>query len=158
MPGPRAVCFRTMLILLKASPGGGWSTTCCSVERLATREDPVPFSDDVLSQSRQRLESELVEIEKELAELGAAADGSIQAPLQPNPGVLFADRDGGGVEAAPAAAAWGAEGANAMGHVDGAAGGLSLEHLGRLGIANVVEQPRTPPATMPLGAFGTMAE
>src|SRR3989440_13013218 len=51
------------------------------VERLATREDPVPFSDDVLAQSRQRLESELIEIEKELAELGAAADGSIQVSL-----------------------------------------------------------------------------
>ncbi|TMK48648.1 MAG: hypothetical protein E6G66_09925 [Actinobacteria bacterium] len=70
-----------MLNLLKASPGGGWSTTCCSVERLATREDPVPFSDDVLARSRQRLESELVEIEKELAELGAEADGSIQVFL-----------------------------------------------------------------------------
>src|SRR5205085_8339645 len=70
-----------MLNLLKASPGGGWSTTCCSVERLATREEPVPFSDDVLAQSRQRLESELVEIEKELSELGAEPDGSIQVSL-----------------------------------------------------------------------------
>src|SRR3979411_3507515 len=51
------------------------------MRRLATREDPVPFSDDVLAQSRQRLESELVEIEKELAELGAEADGSIQVSL-----------------------------------------------------------------------------
>ena len=41
----------------------------------------MPFSDDVLAQSRQRLESELVEIEKELAELGAEADGSIQVSL-----------------------------------------------------------------------------
>ena len=41
----------------------------------------MPFSDDVLARSRQRLESELVEIEKELAELGAEADGSIQVSL-----------------------------------------------------------------------------
>ena len=41
----------------------------------------MPFSDDILAQSRQRLESELIEIEKELAELGAAADGSIQVSL-----------------------------------------------------------------------------
>jgi DnaK suppressor protein len=41
----------------------------------------VPLSEDALAQSRQRLESELAEIEKELAELGAEADGSIRVSL-----------------------------------------------------------------------------
>jgi phosphopentomutase len=62
------------------------------------------------------------------------------------------------VGAAPDAAAYGDEGANTMGHVDEAVGGLSLENLGRLGIGNVVELAGTPPAGAPLGAFGTMAE
>jgi phosphopentomutase len=62
------------------------------------------------------------------------------------------------VGAAPDAAAYGDEGANTLRHVDEAAGGLSLEHLGRLGIGNVVRLAGTPPAPMPLGALGTMAE
>ena len=66
--------------------------------------------------------------------------------------------DSVGVGAAPDAAAYGDEGANTMRHVDEAAGGLSLEHLGRLGIGNVVGLAGTPPAPVPLGAFGTMAE
>src|SRR5260370_1018000 len=162
MPGPRAVCFRTMLNLLKASPGGGWSTTCCSVERLATREVPVPFSDDVLAQSRQRLESELVEIEKELAELGAEADGSIQVSLDEG----FADAAQATSERAKVLSfveglikhLHDVQAANPLRHVDEAVGGLSLEHLGRLGIGNVVRLAGTPPAPLPLGALGTMAE
>src|SRR5207247_10646491 len=61
--------------------GRGWGMCSCSVVCLAMREDPLAFSDDLLVQCRQRLESELVEIERELAELGAAADGSIQVSL-----------------------------------------------------------------------------
>ncbi|MCW3035463.1 MAG: Phosphopentomutase, partial [Actinobacteria bacterium] len=60
--------------------------------------------------------------------------------------------------AAPDAADYGDEGSNTMGHIDEAVGGLVLEHLGRLGIGNVVDLAGTPPAATPLGAFGTMAE
>lgn len=63
-----------------------------------------------------------------------------------------------GVGAAPDAAAYGDEGADTLRHVDEAAGGLGLPQLGRLGIGNVVTLAGTPPAPVPLGAFGTMAE
>jgi phosphopentomutase len=66
--------------------------------------------------------------------------------------------DSVGVGAAPDAADYGDEGSNTMGHIDEAVGGLVLEHLGRLGIGNVVDLAGTPPAATPLGAFGTMAE
>ncbi|MEA2499983.1 MAG: phosphopentomutase [Actinomycetota bacterium] len=66
--------------------------------------------------------------------------------------------DSVGVGAAPDAADYGDEGSNTMGHIDEAVGGLELEHLGRLGIGNVVDLAGTPPAATPLGAFGTMAE
>src|SRR5206468_9678118 len=79
------------------------------------------------------------------------------SPLDP-PRVILLVLDSVGVGAAPDAAAYGDEGANTMRHVDEAAGGLSLEHLGRLGIGNVVGLAGTPPAPVPLGAFGTMAE
>jgi len=59
---------------------------------------------------------------------------------------------------APDAVPYGDEGANTLRHVDEAAGGLSLPQLGRLGIGNVVTLGGTPPAPIPLGAFGTMAE
>ncbi|HWD71385.1 MAG TPA: phosphopentomutase [Actinomycetota bacterium] len=74
------------------------------------------------------------------------------------PRVVLLVLDSVGVGAAPDAAAYGDEGANTLRHVDEAAGGLSLEHLGRLGIGNVVRLAGTPPARMPLGAFGAMAE
>jgi phosphopentomutase len=74
------------------------------------------------------------------------------------PRVILLVLDSVGVGAAPDAAAYGDEGANTLRHVDEAAGGLSLEHLGRLGIGNVVRLAGTPPALMPLGALGTMAE
>jgi phosphopentomutase len=74
------------------------------------------------------------------------------------PRVILLVLDSVGVGAAPDAAAYGDEGANTLRHIDEAAGGLSLEHLGRLGIGNVVRLAGTPPAPLPLGAFGTMAE
>lgn len=41
----------------------------------------MPLSEDRMTQSRQLLESELAEIEKELAELGANADGTFEVSL-----------------------------------------------------------------------------
>ncbi|HYR62358.1 MAG TPA: TraR/DksA C4-type zinc finger protein [Actinomycetota bacterium] len=41
----------------------------------------MPLSEDGLAQSRKRLDSELAEIEKELADLGAETDGSIKVSL-----------------------------------------------------------------------------
>ncbi|TMK48650.1 MAG: phosphopentomutase [Actinobacteria bacterium] len=81
---------------------------------------------------------------------------SVNPPAKPR--VILLVLDSVGVGAAPDAAAYGDEGANTMRHVDEAAGGLSLEHLGRLGIGNVVTLAGTPPALLPRGAFGTMAE
>jgi phosphopentomutase len=81
---------------------------------------------------------------------------SIQ-PLR-NPRVILVVLDSVGVGAAPDAGAYGDEGANTLGHVDEAVGGLALTHLGSLGIGNVVDLAGTPPAPKALGAFGTMTE
>src|SRR5258708_16316 len=70
-----------MLDEWQASPASWWSTTPALRWAPVDEGGPVPLSEDVLAQSRQRLESELVEIEKELAELGAEADGSISVSL-----------------------------------------------------------------------------
>jgi phosphopentomutase len=91
------------------------------------------------------------------ASLCSAGCSSLDPPSV-KPRVILLVLDSVGVGAAPDAAAYGDEGANTLRHVDAAAGGLSLEHLGRLGIGNVVRLAGTPPAPLPLGALGTMAE
>jgi phosphopentomutase len=57
----------------------------------------------------------------------------------------------------PDAGAWGDEGANTVGNIARARGGLTLPNLGKLGLGNLVDIIGTPPADRPAGAFGRMA-
>ncbi|MBI2874451.1 MAG: phosphopentomutase [Firmicutes bacterium] len=64
--------------------------------------------------------------------------------------------DGAGIGAAPDAAEYGDVGANTLGGVDRACGGLPLPNLGRLGLGNLVPLSNTPPEPQPLAAYGIM--
>ncbi|MDA8147131.1 MAG: phosphopentomutase [Thermaerobacter sp.] len=65
--------------------------------------------------------------------------------------------DSAGVGALPDAAAYGDAGANTLGHVAAAVGGLGLPHLGRLGLGNITPLAGVPPEPAAAGAFGRMA-
>jgi phosphopentomutase len=66
--------------------------------------------------------------------------------------------DGVGCGGAPDAAAYGDEGADTIGHVARAAGGLALPNLGALGVGHLTAIAGVTPATAPRGAFGAMQE
>lgn len=66
--------------------------------------------------------------------------------------------DGVGIGAAPDAAAYGDEGSNSLANTAAAVGGLSLPHLGALGLGNISDIPGVPPAARPAGMYGKMRE
>ena len=73
--------------------------------------------------------------------------------------------DSVGIGAAPDAEAYGDAGANTLGHIATAVGGLALPTLQRLGLGNIPGSiggmpplAGVPPADVPLGAFGAMRE
>lgn len=59
---------------------------------------------------------------------------------------------------APDAGAYGDDGANTLGNVSRAVGGLNLPNMGRLGLGNLTEIVGTPPATAAEGVFGRLTE
>ncbi len=59
---------------------------------------------------------------------------------------------------APDAAAFGDLGANTLGHIAEAVAGLSLPHLGALGMGNLTHIEGTPPTSQAAGAFGRLTE
>ncbi len=63
-----------------------------------------------------------------------------------------------GVGALPDAADYGDAGANTLGHVTAAAGGLTLPTLQSLGLGNIIELEGVPPADKPVAAFGRLTE
>jgi phosphopentomutase len=65
--------------------------------------------------------------------------------------------DSVGVGALPDAAAWGDAGADTLGHLARAVGGVRLPHLGALGLGNIHEILGVPPTSSPRAAFGRMA-
>ncbi|MDI3257301.1 MAG: phosphopentomutase [Kyrpidia sp.] len=65
--------------------------------------------------------------------------------------------DSCGVGAAPDAERYGDEGANTLGHIAEAAGGLRVPHLARLGLGRVVELGTPAPAEV-IGCYGKMRE
>lgn len=77
--------------------------------------------------------------------------------MRPADRVFLVVLDSVGIGAMPDAAAFGDEGANTLGNLARALGGLSLPHLGRLGLGNLLDLPGTPPAPAPAGANGRMA-
>ncbi|HZZ83117.1 MAG TPA: phosphopentomutase [Anaeromyxobacteraceae bacterium] len=70
--------------------------------------------------------------------------------------ILVADSAGCG--ALPDAAAYGDAGADTIGHVARAVGGLALPNLGRLGLGKVLAVQGVPPDPAPAGFWGKMAE
>src|SRR5437588_8220415 len=65
--------------------------------------------------------------------------------------------DGVGAGANPDAAAYGDEGASSLEHCAQAIGGLSLPHLGSIGLGNITPILGTPPRTDVDGSYGRMA-
>ncbi len=65
--------------------------------------------------------------------------------------------DGVGVGANPDAAAYGDEGASSLEHCAQAIGGLSLPHLGSIGLGNITPIVGTPQRTDVTGSYGRMA-
>ena len=57
---------------------------------------------------------------------------------------------------APDAAAYGDKGANTLGNLSRAVGGLYLPNMGRLGLGNLTHIAGVPPATSAAGAFGRL--
>ncbi|MCG8420355.1 MAG: phosphopentomutase [Proteobacteria bacterium] len=72
--------------------------------------------------------------------------------------VILIVMDSTGVGELPDAGLYGDEGANTLGHVAEAAGGLDLPNLARLGLGNITPLQGLPPAPAPAGAFGKCAE
>jgi phosphopentomutase len=66
--------------------------------------------------------------------------------------------DGAGCGGAPDAAAYGDAGADTLGNLAGAVGGLALPNLEALGLGRLTAIAGVPPAPAPRGAWGTMAE
>ncbi len=66
--------------------------------------------------------------------------------------------DGVGVGALPDAGKYGDAGSNSVGNTARAVGGLSLPHMGRLGLGNLTEIEGVPPRKDTLGAYGRLAE
>jgi phosphopentomutase len=66
--------------------------------------------------------------------------------------------DGVGIGHAPDAATYGDEGANSLGHVSAAVGGLALPALGSLGLGWLGEIAGVPPSSQPAGAYGRLIE
>ena len=66
--------------------------------------------------------------------------------------------DSVGVGSLPDAAAFGDDGANTLGHVAERRGGLTLPHLAKLGLGNILPLLGVAPAPAPLASWGRMAE
>ena len=66
--------------------------------------------------------------------------------------------DSAGCGALPDAAEYGDEGADTIGHVSRAVGGLALPHLGRLGLGHLTAVAGVPPRTVTSGHHGKMRE
>src|SRR6184192_3971914 len=66
--------------------------------------------------------------------------------------------DGVGAGANPDAHAYGDDGASSLEHCAQAIGGLSLPHLGSIGLGNITPIEGTPPTASAEGAFGRMVE
>jgi phosphopentomutase len=65
--------------------------------------------------------------------------------------------DSVGIGAMPDADSWGDKGANTLGNIARARGGLVLPNLGELGLGNLLPIIGTPPVQSPAGAYGKMA-
>lgn len=81
----------------------------------------------------------------------------MSAPQAPER-IIVLVMDSCGVGALPDAGRYNDDGANTLGHVASAVGGLDLPALASLGLGNIVALEGMPPASSPRGAFGKCAE
>ena len=72
--------------------------------------------------------------------------------------VIIIVLDSMGVGEVPDAAEYGDEGSNTLANTAQAVGGLSLPHMQKLGLGNIIAIEGVPPCAEPLGAYGRMAE
>ncbi len=72
--------------------------------------------------------------------------------------VVLITLDGVGIGELPDAAEYGDQGAQTLGHVAEACGGLNLPHLKAMGLGNIVDVAGVLPVASPAAAFGRMAE
>jgi len=72
--------------------------------------------------------------------------------------IIFVVLDGVGIGALPDAPAYGDATANTLANVSIAVGGLNLPNLQRLGLGNIAPVEGVPPASVPEGCYGKMAE
>jgi phosphopentomutase len=72
--------------------------------------------------------------------------------------VILIVLDSMGVGELPDATAYGDEGSNTLANTAQAVGGLSLPHMQKLGLGNIIAIEGVPPYAEPLGAYGRMAE
>ena len=84
------------------------------------------------------------------------ADGAGQAAALERAVVVVLD--GVGVGQSPDAAAFGDEGADSLGNTARAVGGMSLPHLGAMGLGNITPIEGTPPVAHASGSYGRMDE
>lgn len=75
-----------------------------------------------------------------------------------NKRVVLIVLDSVGVGALPDAADYGDEGSNTLGNIAKYVGGLSLPNMQKWGLGNIIDILGVPPASIPQGAFGKMAE
>lgn len=71
---------------------------------------------------------------------------------------LLITLDGAGAGALPDAGEFGDEGANTIGHVAEAVGGLKIPNLGALGLGNILDLRGQPPVPRPQAMFGRLRE
>jgi len=72
--------------------------------------------------------------------------------------VILIVLDSVGVGELPDAADYGDAGSNTLAHTAQALGGLTLPHMARLGLGNIIPVQGVPPVAKPAGAFGRMME
>jgi phosphopentomutase len=72
--------------------------------------------------------------------------------------VIIIVLDSMGVGELPDAVEYGDEGSNTLANTAQAVGGLSLPHMQKLGLGNIISIEGVPPCAEPLGAYGRMAE
>ena len=88
----------------------------------------------------------------------APASPPVSPPVSPIDRVVLIVLDSAGCGELPDAPAYGDEGADTLGNLSRAVGGITLPHLQGLGIGNLTPILGVPPVAAPEGAFGKMNE
>src|SRR5438067_7284993 len=87
--------------------------------------------------------------------MSASPDQHVRGPIDR---LVLIVLDSAGCGALPDAASYGDEGADTVGNLSRAVGGMTLPHLQGLGLGNLTHILGVPPLAAPHGAFGKMRE